>query len=107
DRAGHPTHTPASALWVNQTVTQRRAWLFDADHCRGEKAPKRLDPTGIGRPITTKINANQGASPVSSDTQEELDKLRHAILYGADTVMDLSTGGKLAECRQAIIDNST
>jgi phosphomethylpyrimidine synthase len=104
--AGHPTFTPDSALWVNQTVAQRRAWLDDASHCRGERAPKRLDPTGIGRSITTKINANQGASPVSSDTREELDKLRHAILYGADTVMDLSTGGNLVECRQAIIDNS-
>jgi len=104
---GHPTFTPASALWVNQTVAQRRKWLDDPDYCRGERAPKRLDPTGIGRPITTKINANQGASPVRSDTAEELVKLRHAILYGADTVMDLSTGGKLDECRQAIIDNST
>ncbi len=104
--AGHPTFTPDSALWVNQTVAQRRAWLDDPTHCRGQRAPKRLDPTGIGRPITTKINANQGASPVSSDTAEELDKLRHAIAYGADTVMDLSTGGRLRECRQAIIDNS-
>jgi len=103
---GHPTHTPAAALWVNQTVTQRRAWLDDPEHCRGQRAPKRLDPTGIGRPISTKINANQGASPVSSNTQVELDKLRHAILYGADTVMDLSTGGRLDECRQAIIDHS-
>lgn len=103
---GHPTFTPDSALWVNQTVAQRRLWLDDANHCRGERAPRRLDPTGIGRAITTKINANQGASPVSSNTQEELDKLRHAILYGADTVMDLSTGGQLDECRQAIIDNS-
>ena len=103
---GHPTATADSNFWVNQTVTQRRAWLFDAEHCRGERAPKRLDPTGIGRPISTKINANQGASPVSSNTDEELDKLRHAVLYGADTVMDLSTGGKLDECRQAIIDNS-
>jgi phosphomethylpyrimidine synthase len=103
---GHPTFTPDSALWVNQTVAQRRLWLDDPDHCRGQRAPKRLDPTGIGRPITTKINANQGASPVSSDTAEELVKLRHAIAYGADTVMDLSTGGNLVECRQAIIDNS-
>lgn len=103
---GHPTATPGATFWVNQTVTQRRAWLFDAAHCRGERAPKRLDPTGIGRPITTKINANQGASPVSSSTDEELAKLRHAVLYGADTVMDLSTGGNLDECRQAIIDNS-
>ncbi|MBL8878358.1 MAG: phosphomethylpyrimidine synthase ThiC [Phycisphaerales bacterium] len=103
---GHPTATPDANYWVNQTVSQRRAWLFDPAHCRGENAPKRLDPTGIGRCITTKINANQGASPVSSNTEEELDKLRHAILYGADTVMDLSTGGRLDECRQAIIDNS-
>ncbi len=104
--AGHPAMTPDSAYWVNQTVPQRRAWIDDASHCRGERAAKRLDPTGIGRSITTKINANQGASPVSSDTREELIKLRHAVLYGADTVMDLSTGGKLDECRQAIIDNS-
>jgi phosphomethylpyrimidine synthase len=103
---GHPTATLDAMYWTNQTVTQRRAWLADSAHCRGESAPKRLDPTGIGRPITTKINANQGASPVSSSTDEELDKLRHAITYGADTVMDLSTGGKLDECRQAIIDNS-
>ncbi len=104
--AGHPTATPDAMYWVNQTVAQRRAWLNDPDHCRGQRAPKRLDPTGIGRSITTKINANQGASPVSSSTDEELDKLRHAIAYGADTVMDLSTGGKLDECRQRIIDNS-
>jgi phosphomethylpyrimidine synthase len=103
---GHPTATPDAAYWVNQTVAQRRAWIDDPQHCRGERAPKRLDPTGIGRSITTKINANQGASPVSSDTREELVKLRHAILYGADTVMDLSTGGRLEECRQAIIDHS-
>ncbi|MFN0135599.1 MAG: phosphomethylpyrimidine synthase ThiC, partial [Phycisphaerae bacterium] len=103
---GHPTATPAATYWTNQTVQQRRAWIDDPSHCRGERAAKRLDPTGIGRSITTKINANQGASPVSSDTREELVKLRHAVLYGADTVMDLSTGGKLDECRQAIIDNS-
>ncbi|MBK9120865.1 MAG: phosphomethylpyrimidine synthase ThiC [Phycisphaerales bacterium] len=103
---GHPTSGPAAAHWVNQTVAQRRTWLFDPGHCRGEAAAKHLDPTAIGRPLTTKINANQGASPVSSNTSEELDKLRHAILYGADTVMDLSTGGQLDECRQAIIDHS-
>src|SRR5215813_9391222 len=93
--------------WVNQTVVQRGHALDDPDHCRGESAPKRLDPTGIGRMITTKINANIGASPVSSSTEEEVEKLRWAQRYGADTVMDLSTGGNLAECRQAIIDHST
>ncbi len=103
---GHPTPNHQAPYWTNQTVSQRKAWLGDPNHCRGERAPKRLDPTGIGRSITTKINANQGASPVSSSTDEELDKLRHAIAYGADTVMDLSTGGKIDECRQRIIDNS-
>jgi phosphomethylpyrimidine synthase len=104
---GHPGCSPDAALWVNQTVSQRRAWLDDPDYCRGAAAPKRLDPIGIGRPLTTKINANIGASPVSSDTKTEVEKLRWAQLYGADTLMDLSTGGDLDACRQAIIDNST
>ncbi|MBI1816155.1 MAG: phosphomethylpyrimidine synthase ThiC [Deltaproteobacteria bacterium] len=74
---------------------------------RGQRAPKRLDPMGIGRMITTKVNANIGASPVSSNTTEEVEKLLWAQKYGADTLMDLSTGGNLNECRQAIIDHST
>ena len=61
----------------------------------------------IGRMVTTKINANIGASPVSSGLQEEVDKLTWAQKYGADTLMDLSTGGDLNACRQAIIDHST
>jgi len=105
--AGHPGAREEARLWVNQTVAQRVAVLDDAEHCRGEQAPKRLDPTGIGRLLTTKINANIGASPVSSSTAEEVEKLRWAQRFGADTVMDLSTGGALAECRQAIIDHST
>ncbi|MHC4216824.1 MAG: phosphomethylpyrimidine synthase ThiC [Planctomycetota bacterium] len=67
----------------------------------------RLDPMGIGRAARTKINANMGASPVSSDTTGELEKLRWAERWGADTVMDLSTGGNLDECRDAIIRNAT
>lgn len=105
--AGHPGFRPDAALWVNQTVAQRRELLADPAYLPGERAPKRLDPLGIGRPITTKINANIGASPVSSTTADEVEKLRWAQLYGADTLMDLSTGGNLDECRQAIIDHST
>jgi len=104
---GHPGARPEARLWVNQTVAQRAAVLDDPDHCRGQRAPKRLDPTGIGRMITTKINANIGASPVSSSTEAEVDKLHWAQRYGADTVMDLSTGGSLTECRQAMVDHST
>ena len=48
-----------------------------------------LDPTGIGRCTCTKINANMGASPISSNTNEEVEKLRWAERWGADTVMDL------------------
>ena len=63
----------------------------------------QLDPMAIGRASKTKVNANMGASPVSSGTQEEVEKLRWAEKWGADTVMDLSTGGNLDECREAII----
>jgi phosphomethylpyrimidine synthase len=62
-----------------------------------------LRPTAIGRASRTKINANMGASPVSSSTEEEVDKLRWAERWGADTVMDLSTGGDLDACREAIL----
>ena len=67
----------------------------------------KLDPMCIGRASKTKVNANMGASPVSSGTDEELEKLRWAELWGADTVMDLSTGGDLDACREAIIQGST
>jgi len=66
-----------------------------------------LDPMAIGRASKTKVNANMGASPVSSGTNEEVEKLQWAEKWGADTVMDLSTGGDLDECRNAIITNST
>jgi phosphomethylpyrimidine synthase len=67
----------------------------------------RLDPMAIGRAAKTKVNANMGASPVSSGTDEEVEKLRWAERWGADTVMDLSTGGNLDECRDAICRNAT
>lgn len=67
----------------------------------------KLDPMAIGRASKTKVNANMGASPVSSDTDEEVEKLRWAERWGADTVMDLSTGGDLDACRQAIVQHST
>ncbi len=105
---GHPgARGEAAGLWVNQTVAQRMGFINDPEHCRGVAAAKRLDPMAIGRMVTTKINANIGASPVSSGTAEEVEKLNWAQKYGADTLMDLSTGGNLVECRQAIIDHST
>ena len=65
-----------------------------------------LDPMAIGRSTKTKINANMGASPVSSSTDEEVEKLKWAEQWGGDTVMDLSTGGDLDATREAIITNS-
>ncbi|MEE3286004.1 MAG: phosphomethylpyrimidine synthase [Planctomycetota bacterium] len=67
----------------------------------------QLDPMAIGRASKTKVNANMGASPVSSGTDEEVEKLKWAEQWKADTVMDLSTGGDLDECRDAILRNST
>jgi phosphomethylpyrimidine synthase len=65
-----------------------------------------LAPVAIGRASQTKINANMGASPVSSGTEEEVAKLEWAERWGADTVMDLSTGGDLDRCREAIVRNA-
>ncbi|MGC4091039.1 MAG: phosphomethylpyrimidine synthase ThiC [Polyangiaceae bacterium] len=62
-----------------------------------------LEPMCIGRASRTKVNANMGASPVSSSTDEEVEKLQWAERWAADTVMDLSTGGDLDACREAIV----
>jgi len=66
-----------------------------------------LDPMCIGRASRTKVNANMGASPVSSGTEEEIEKLMWAERWSADTVMDLSTGGDVDACRAAIIRHAT
>ncbi|MEN9201807.1 MAG: phosphomethylpyrimidine synthase [Thermostichus sp. DG_1_6_bins_120] len=67
-----------------------------------------LEPMAIGVASRCKVNANIGASPNSSGLAEELEKLRLAIKYGADTVMDLSTGGgDLDQIRTAIIQASS
>ena len=66
-----------------------------------------LDPMAIGRASKTKVNANMGASPVSSSTDEEVEKLQWAERWGGDTVMDLSTGGDLDATRLAILRAST
>ena len=88
-----------------------------AEFVRGEVARGRaiipaninhpeLEPMIIGRAFHVKINANIGNSAVTSSIEEEVDKLRWATLWGADTVMDLSTGRNIHETRQWIIRNS-
>ncbi|HEY8259313.1 MAG TPA: phosphomethylpyrimidine synthase ThiC, partial [Gemmatimonadales bacterium] len=65
-----------------------------------------LEPMVIGRRFHVKINANIGNSVVRSSIEEEVEKLRWATLWGADTVMDLSTGRDIHETREWIIRNS-
>jgi len=64
---------------------------------------ENLEPMGIGKHLRVKINANIGNSPTTSDLQEEVDKLRLSVRWGADTVMDLSTGKRIDETREAIL----
>jgi phosphomethylpyrimidine synthase len=65
-----------------------------------------LEPMLIGRAFKVKINANIGNSAVTSSIEEEVEKLRWATLWGADTVMDLSTGKNIHETREWILRNS-
>jgi phosphomethylpyrimidine synthase len=65
-----------------------------------------LDPIGIGFAATCKVNANIGNSSVTSDVATELEKLRVCVQLGADTVMDLSTGGDIPQIREAILRHS-
>jgi phosphomethylpyrimidine synthase len=65
-----------------------------------------LEPMAIGINSKCKINANIGNSAVTSNIEQELEKLHQSVHHGADTVMDLSTGGNLNEIRQAIVDAS-
>jgi len=67
---------------------------------------KRLEPMAIGVAGKCKINANIGNSAVTSKIDDELEKLHTAVHLGADTVMDLSTGGDIDTIRQAILDAS-
>jgi phosphomethylpyrimidine synthase len=65
-----------------------------------------IHPVGVGKGLSTKVNANLGTSPDLFDMEVELAKLDTAVRYGADAVMDLSTGGDLREFRQAILEHS-
>ena len=65
-----------------------------------------LEPMCIGVASSCKINANIGNSATTSNIDEEVEKLHYAVKYGADTIMDLSTGGDIPRIRKAIIDAS-
>ncbi len=66
-----------------------------------------LEPMAIGKAFRVKINANIGNSATTSSIDEEVEKLEWAVRWGADTVMDLSTGRRIHETREAILRRST
>ncbi|NOZ59683.1 MAG: phosphomethylpyrimidine synthase ThiC, partial [Euryarchaeota archaeon] len=66
-------------------------------------AGRELKPVGIGEGLRVKVNANIGTSPEHVSIEEELEKARVAVRYGADTLMDLSTGGDLRRIRREIL----
>jgi len=93
-----------------------QAETIDAELVRDEVASGRLvipanklhlktnlKPVGIGRALTTKVNANIGTSSVRSSIEDEVKKMEAALAVGADTVMDLSTGGNLDETREKLL----
>ena len=98
DREGHLTEQQVR----DEIAAGRMIIPANREHLRHQ-----LDPMAIGRASSTKINANMGASPVSSGTDEEVEKLKWSQRWGADTAMDLSTGGDLDACRLALIEEST
>jgi phosphomethylpyrimidine synthase len=69
-------------------------------------ANREFLPVAIGQGLRTKVNANIGASGLRQSSREELDKLRIAVRYGADSVMDLSTGTDLDAIRERIVEAS-
>ena len=106
----------------NNIITEEMEYVakvenLDSELIRSEIARGRLiipaninhtnmNPMGIGVAVGCKINANIGSSSITSCAATEVEKTKTAIKYGADTVMDLSTGGNLDEIREAVIANS-
>ena len=103
-------------------ITQEMEYIAKREHVTGELIRSEvargrmiipanihhtnLEPMCIGVASSCKINANIGNSSTTSNIDEEVEKLHYAVKYGADTIMDLSTGGDIPRIRQAIIDAS-
>ena len=68
---------------------------------------KKLKPMAIGQGLKTKVNANIGTSQLNASLKKELEKMDIAIKFGADAVMDLSTGGNIDKLRKEIVKRST
>lgn len=88
-----------SATFLKKGIKQGRIVLL-------KNKKHHITPLAVGEGTTTKVNANIGTSPDLADLQIELKKLTAAVEAGADTVMDLSTGGNIDRIRRAIVKNS-
>jgi phosphomethylpyrimidine synthase len=123
EQMGNVAHAPASSMSpentpaVTRRFPQRIPETITPEFVRQELAAGRaiipaninhpeLEPMIIGRNFLVKINANIGNSAVASSIEEEVEKMRWATKWGADTVMDLSTGKNIHETREWILRNS-
>ena len=88
-------------LWLRDKIAEGRVVIPANSKHNG------LVPCGIGEGLFIKVNANIGTSSDKAVIDEELAKLTVSIEAGADTVMDLSTGGDIDYCRKRILDGST
>lgn len=126
--ADRPTYAAATGVLTQRTLARRKlaSWELRFVAAREQVALERvlddvahgravvpanpnhpeLEPTIIGRNYRTKVNVNLGASSMRADIDEELAKVAVALQGGADTIMDLSTGTKLAWVREWIVRNS-
>ncbi len=75
--------------------------------CHNDKTHPHGIPLAVGAGLRTKVNANIGTSADDTDITKELEKARVAVKYGADAIMDLSTGGPVDEIRRAIVAETT
>jgi phosphomethylpyrimidine synthase len=115
--------TPTQMYYAKRgVITEEMAYVaaregLDPDFVRAEVARGRaiipanirhteLEPMAIGRNFLVKINANIGNSAIASSIDEEVEKLRWSLKWGADTVMDLSTGAEIHRTREHILRNS-
>ena len=72
-----------------------------------KNSKRKINPCAVGEGLRVKVNANIGTSKNSQDINKELKKMEAAIKFGADAVMDLSTGGDIKKIRRAILKNSS
>jgi phosphomethylpyrimidine synthase len=109
---GQPTHQHPGQSWGANLPSQITPEFVRDEVARGRAIipaninHTELEPMIIGRNFLVKVNANIGNSAVTSSISEEVDKMTWAIRWGADTVMDLSTGKNIHETREWIIRNS-